>query len=78
MDPTAAMATDGTNAAMIRHTMYQSDHIDYSWMILGLLGFVLVTVALRKVLWDKTSSKGRDEKVTRATVRQGGGDGGSR
>ena len=52
---TAATAKD-TNAAVIRRTVFQNDHVDYSWMLLGLLAVVLIAAGLRKVFWDKASN----------------------
>jgi hypothetical protein len=55
MNATAA-TTDGTNVVIIRHAIYQNDHVDYSWLLLALVAAAMIAVGLRKVFWNRSSN----------------------
>lgn len=56
MNDVTVVTTRGTNGAIIRTTSFKPDHIDYSWLVLGLLAAALIAGGLRKLFWNPGSN----------------------
>jgi hypothetical protein len=58
MNAPPGTSTNGTNGVILRTTVPDSSHLDFSWplLLLALLVLVLIASGLRKVFWDKDSN----------------------
>jgi hypothetical protein len=56
MNGVTVTTSTGTNEALVRAISFQTDHSDYSWLLLGLLATAMIVGGLRNFFRDQNSN----------------------
>jgi hypothetical protein len=57
MNAVAANGTDGAQGVMAGTAASYLDHADYSWLLLGVVAFVLLVSGLHEIFCNRNSKK---------------------